>query len=244
MQNILPHDDVSNIPDDLSSIRLSIALSARLTIKHSVDAKLPDAEEPHLPVAERLHDIGLVELLRALSDAVLPPQSSSHHLLLRISQKVGRTRVVRQCPIRDDAQDHGGNALNDHDPSPAAHALEPVHVANGESQQTTQATCNSSRDEEVSDPERELMLGVEKGEVDVETRKEAGLESAEEQTARKQGSVRVDEARQGGDDTPAHRDEGEPTAGGKPLQDEIRRDLEREVGDEQDGDGDLELVAL
>lgn len=168
--------------------------------------------------------------------------SQPHECLFILVQKVRRIRIIRQRKIRHNTQRKTRNALDNHDPPPARHAMQPIHMPNAIRQQSPQRTRNRRAHEQIAHTQRELMLGVEESQVDVQTGEEAGLDGAEEQTAREQRAVRVDEARQRGDEAPGRGDEGDPAAGREDLEDEVGGDLEEEVGDEEDGDGDLELL--
>lgn len=108
--------------------------------------------------------------------------------------------------------------------------------------QSTQRTRNRSTDEQIPNTQRELVLSVEEGEVDVQAGEEAGFYSAEEETACEECAVGINEAGERSDEAPCCGDEGDPAAGGEEFEDQVGGDLEEEVGDEEDGDGDLELL--
>ena len=216
----------------------------RVSVQHAVAPELAGTERPDLPVPESPHHVLPAELAAALRVAVLPLVPRLHQCLFLRGQKVRRRRVVGQGHQRDDAQHKGGDAFDDHDPSPAGQALDAVEMAQPEAQEAADGAGQGGRHEEVPDPQGQLVLGVEESQVDVHAGKETGLDGAEEEAAGHEGAVALDEAGAGGDDAPRGDDEGEPSAGGELLEDEVGGDLEEDVGDEEDGDGDLVLVAL
>lgn len=212
-----------------------------LTVEHSVDTKLRDRECPDLPVLEGVHHVVLAKLPTGGRVAVLAAMTQVHERLLGLREEIGRLRVVGEREVGDDAEDDAGDALDDHDPAPAGHALDAVHVADAVGEQAAEGAGDGGADEEVADAQGELVLCVEEGQVDVEAREQASLDDAEEQAAGDEGAVGVDEAGEGGDDPPRHGDEGDPAARGEELEDEVGGDLEEEVGHEEQRDGDLEL---
>lgn len=212
------------------------------TVEHRVDAELRGAKGPNFPVLEGAQHVDLAKLTTRRRVSVIPLMSQLHECLFILIQKVRRIRIVGQRKIRHNTQRKARNALNNHDPPPARHAMQAIHMPNAIRQQTPQRTRNRGTHKQVPHTQRELMFRVEESQVDVETGEEAGLDGAEEQTAREQRAVRVDEARQRGDEAPGGGDEGDPAAGREDLEDEVGGNLEEEVGDEEDGDGDLELL--
>jgi hypothetical protein len=91
--------------------------------------------------------------------------SQPHECLLIIIQKVRRLCVVGQRKIRDYTDHEAGDAFNNHDPAPATHTMQAIHVANAISQQTAKSTGNSSADEEIAHAKRKFSLGVEESKI-------------------------------------------------------------------------------
>ncbi|ODA76191.1 hypothetical protein RJ55_08475 [Drechmeria coniospora] len=213
----------------------------RLTVEHGVDAELGDAKGPDLPVDKGLAHVVAAKLLARLGVAVLPPAAALHQGLFVLGQEVGRRGVVGQRKVRHDAEDDARQALDDEDPAPAGEPPQAGHVADAVGEEAAQGAGDGGADEEVADAQRELVLGVEKGQVEGEAGEEAGLDDAEQKPAGDEAGVRLDEPGEGGDDAPGDGDEGDPAARGEALEDEVRRHLEGEVGDEEDRHGHLEL---
>lgn len=115
-------------------------------------------------------------------------------------------------------------------------------MADAIGQQAAQGTRDGGADEEIADAQGQLVLGVEKGQVDAQAGEQAGLDDAQQQPTGDEGAVGVHQSREGGDDAPCRDDEGDPPAGGEELQHEVGGHLEEEVCDEEDGHGDLELL--
>lgn len=86
------------------------------------------------------------------------------------------------------------------------------------------------------------MLCVEQREIDCQSGEEACFQGAEEETTCEERGVGVDKAGEGGDDAPCYGDEGEPASRGEEFEDQVRGNLEEEVGNEENGYGDLELL--
>lgn len=189
------------------------------TVKHRIDTKLRNAECPHLPVLKRTVHITLAELPTRLRISIFPLMPHPHQRLLLLRQKIRRLRIIRKEEVRHNTKQTTRNALNDHNPPPPGHTLQAFHVPNPIRQESTQRTRDGSADEEIPDAQRQLVLGVEEGEVDVEAGEETGLDGAQEQTACEECAVRVDQAGERRDQTPGEGDEGDPAARGEELED-------------------------
>ncbi|KAI6756385.1 hypothetical protein HG530_012121 [Fusarium avenaceum] len=128
---------------------------------HSIDTKLRDTKRPHFPVLEGTHHVLLAKLTTRRRVSVFTSMSQPHECLLIIIQKIRRLCVVGQRKIRDYADHEAGNTFNNHDPAPAAHAMQAIHVTNTISQQTAKSTGDSSADEEIAHAKRKFSFGVE-----------------------------------------------------------------------------------
>lgn len=210
-------------------------------VEHGVDAELGEGEGPDLPVAKGAEHVGAAELAARGRRAVLPAPAGFHEGALGRGEEVGSLGVVGEGEVGDDAEEGAGDALYDQDPAPAAHARQAVHVADAVGQQPAQRARDGGAHEQVADPQGQLVLGVEEGEVDVEAREQTRLEGAQKQPAGEQARVRLDQPHAGGDDAPADGDEGDPAARREELEYEVRRHLKEEVGDEEDRHRHLEL---
>jgi hypothetical protein len=123
-------------------------------------------------------------------------------------------------------------------------ARDAVHMADCEGEEAAAGAGQRGADEEVPDTECELALRVEEGQVDGHAGEQAAFHGAQEEPAYHQPGEVLHDARQSGDDAPGHRDEGDPARGGELLEDQVGWQFAEDVGDEEDGDGDLELVAV
>ncbi len=129
-----------------------------------------------------------------------------HEGLVRRGEVVGVGGVVGEDEEGGEAEDEGGEALDDHDPAPAAEAGDAVHEADGVGEEAARGAGEGGADEEVGDAQGEFLLGVEEGQVDGHAGEEAAFNEAEEEAACDKGVVVVAEAGQGGDDAPEHGD--------------------------------------
>ncbi|KND93267.1 hypothetical protein TOPH_02024 [Tolypocladium ophioglossoides CBS 100239] len=211
------------------------------TVEHRVHAKLRSAKRPHLPVRKRPRHVPPAKLLARLGAPVLPPAPHLHQRLLSLGEKVRRARIVGQRKVRRHAEHDARQAFDDEDPSPAAQPPRAVEVPDAVRQQAAQRAGDGRADEQVPHAQRELVLGVEEGQVHGEPWEQPGLDGAEQQPARHEAGVRVDEARARGDEPPRRGDEGDPPPRGEELEHEVRGNLEGQVRHEEDRDGHLEL---
>jgi hypothetical protein len=62
--------------------------------------------------------------------------------------------------------------------SPTTHPLDTIHVSDTKCQQSSQSTCNGSRDEEVTDTHCEFGFGVEEGQIQVHAWEQSGFQRA------------------------------------------------------------------
>lgn len=106
-------------------------------------------------------------------------------------------------------------------------------------EQPAQSPGESCRNEEVADAKRELAFGIEERQVYRHTGEKTALQRTEDQSRRYQPAIRLSDALQRGHNPPACGDECDPTARAEFLEDQVRRQLGEDVGDKEDGDGDL-----
>ncbi len=148
----------------------------------------------------------------------LPILPYNHEGFLGRSQIEGVRRVVGEEPPGSDAQHDGGEAFDDHDPAPAAHAGDAIHEADGVGEEATRRAGQGGADEQIGDAEGEFLLCVEERQVHGHAGKQTAFDEAEEQAAGDEGPVAVDQAGEGGDDAPRRGDEGDPTGGPELLE--------------------------
>ena len=185
----------------------------RVAVEHGVGAELAEAEGVDLPVREAEADVVAVEFLGRGGLADLSVLAHDHESLLGWRQIVGVARVVGEDPEGGDAEDEGGQALDDHDPAPAAQAGDAVHVADGVGEEAARGPGQGGADEEVGDAQGQFLFRVEEGQVDSHAGEETAFDEAEEEAAGDEGAVVVAEAGQSRDDAPDRGDEGDPAGG-------------------------------
>ena len=106
------------------------------------------------------------------------------------------------------------------------------------SKQTTKGTReNSSRDVH-SKPLALLLLLVPRGQEHQDTRGETGLEDTHDEAQADEGVVAGCEGHADGDAAPEEHDKGQVEGGSGAGEDHVGRDLEEDVGDEEDDKGD------
>jgi len=79
-----------------------------------------------------------------------------------------------------------------------------------------------------------MFSGKPVGEVEDDPRKKAGFGDAEEEAKKVEREGALAKSHEGGDDSPADHDAGDPEAGSGALEDEISRNLEEKVTEEED----------
>lgn len=133
----------------------------RVAVQHDVCAELSEAERPNLPVVDALLDVAPVELSCTGCVTGLQRESHGSEFLLFVGQEECCTRVVGQNEPCRDAEDHGWQTLDDHDPAPSSLSRNAIHMPNRKGKKATAGASQGRRDEEIPDSECEFTLGVE-----------------------------------------------------------------------------------
>lgn len=71
--------------------------------------------------------------------------------------------AIGKNPPCCDAEDEGGDTLNDHDPAPSALAGGAIHVPDAVGEEATKCTSERGRHKEVANAKSQFALGVEEG---------------------------------------------------------------------------------
>lgn len=91
-------------------------------------------------------------------------------------------------------------------------------------------------------PNTSLISFIPKRQVINQPRKESRLRSPQQKPHSRHAGEILDPAQAHGDSPPAEHQDGEPSAGAEFLEEDVRGDLEEGVADEEDHEGDVELV--
>ncbi|TPX14049.1 uncharacterized protein E0L32_000443 [Thyridium curvatum] len=258
---------------DREQLRVDAAVAERVddgrqedavAVEHDEHAELAEGQRPHLPVAPGLAallpvDAAVVQVAVAAVAAAAAADIVFHAAkdvaavelaphgdqgLLPLGQ-VGRAAgVVGEDKVRRGADEHGGDALDDHEPAPGAQPGHAVHVAHAEGHEPAARAGDGRRGEEVEGAPGELAPAVEEGQVQAHRGEEAGLAGAQQQPQRDELGLGLHEARAQRDGAPGHGQERDQPPGLDDLEGQRRGDLEGDVGDEEHADAELEVVAL
>lgn len=151
-------------------------------------------------------------------------------------------RVVGQEDQHQEGRQARRGALDDEQPSPGRQAAGAVHVADGVGDGAAKGAGEGGAGEDEGDAHAALVGAVPEGQVVDEAREEAGLEDAEQEADGGGGGEGVHGAEAHGDGAPREHEEGEPARGAQLLEQDVGRHLEQGVADEEDHQGDVELV--
>lgn len=178
--------------------------------------------------------------------ALLPPPSPrliQDKLPLPRRQPPGLVRKVADAEKGGNGHRHGQDALEDKDPAPVAQPPDAVHARNGRGQQA----AKGRGDDDGAKVDGEALLGLlapvpEADEVEA-AGEDAGLEDAQQEARGEQAAVVADEALAQHDDAEAQDAERQPHARRHALQRQVGRDLQQDVGHEEDGQRRVWLLA-
>lgn len=220
-----------------------------------------DGVDQGLDVSQRFLYVAAIDVADSGAGLSISAQTTLSSQLLFGAEEAGRVWEIENHPPAEDADEDGDETLNNEDPAPALVSANAVHLGDGSSQETTEGTSKSSGREEKSSAETELLtlvpatssmsvrgdqLKIERylRKVVVDTREQTSLCDTKEESARVQTSFVVNDTHQGHDDTPDEDDGGEEDARRPPLDSNVGEGLETGVRDEENGEGNVVVVAL
>lgn len=155
----------------------------------------------------------------------------------------GRLGVVGEHEPDEDADEDGGDALEDEEPLPAREPGLAVEEADARGEKAAKRARDGDGRGKDGHPGRALLGLVPEAQVHHNTREEAGLGEPEKHTAGEQAPVGGDGGGADGDDAPGDHDAGDPAAGGEVLEQDVGGELHEDVGDEKEGHGDIVALA-
>ena len=154
--------------------------------------------------------------------------------LLR-AEPLGLIRLVLEVEEREDAEDHGREALDDEHPLPAVKAEHAVHVVKDGARDRPGNDVGDRGPGHEDGNDRAAPRAWEPiGQVQDDAGKEAGLEGTEQEAQDIELQRRLHEHQNGRAKAPAHHDAEQRLARADLLQHQVARHLEDQVADEED----------
>lgn len=247
------HDRPAGIARDREQLRLHPGIPQRLDdrgqkrrvpVQHDRHAELAQREHPDFPVPQGLEDLVPLDLLAAIERRLVEVAPDARQLFLSGREILRRVGVVGKDHERRDSQQDRRDALDDHQPAPGTPPANAVHMADGIPQEPAAGPGDRSGREEQEDAQPELAAPVEEGEVERDSGKIARLARAQQQPQGDELRLGVDEAGAHAHRAPADGCRGDEVPGADGLEEHGHRQLEGDVGGEQQGDADLVVVTL
>ncbi|TKW48863.1 hypothetical protein CTA1_11173 [Colletotrichum tanaceti] len=162
-------------------------------------------------------------------------------------QPGGRLRVVGQHEPDHDADDDGGDSFlrtnQDEEPLPTGEAALAVEEGDARGEEAAKGAGDGDGGGKDGHAGGALLGLVPEAEVHHDAREEAGLGEAEHDADGEEAAVGGDGGGADGDDAPRDHDAGDPLGGGEVLEHDVGRELHEDVGDEEEGDGDVVALA-
>ena len=158
-----------------------------------------------------------------------------HHVALARGEPLRVLRLVGQIEVRDDAGDHGGDALEQQHPLPAGPAVDAVHaVHDGAGQRTADHAREGRGRHEGAEGRGAAVVGEPVGQIQDDAGIEAGLEHAEQEAQRIEHRRRRHVHHRDRGQAPADGDAHDGLARADLLQQQVARHLEEEIAEEED----------
>lgn len=191
--------------------------------------------------AEDLDGVELVQHLGGGDTLRLDPGDGE--ILLRLGEPLGGLGPVGQGDERDEGEDAGDDALDGEDHPPPVKAAEVGELQDAGGQETAERAGERGHDDVEGQSEGQLAPPVPPGQVVRDARQHAGLEDAEQEADAGSAVDVGDESGADGADAEPERDGGDEPAGADPLAGHVGGDLEDDVGDVEDGEDLVVVVA-
>ena len=218
-----------------------------VAVEHDGGAKLGDAEDNDLPVGAGgpylvpLHAAVLVRV--EAEGAPVEAAADLDELFLLGAEPRGREGIIGQDKVGAQAEEDGGDALEDEDPAPGVVASGAIHEADAVGEQAAGEASDGGGGEHVEDADTQLGATIPKGQVEVDAGEEAGLEQAQQQAEADELALVVDEAGAHTDEAPGEGGGGDEVTGPHLLEEDVDGQLEDDIGDKEDGHAQLVVVA-
>lgn len=206
-------------------------------------AQVHEAAEPDLVV---LHDVqGVLEgefLLRA-AVARVRLQTGSDVGAFVFGEPFCLLGEGGEGEEEDDAHDTSQGAFEDEDPAPTEVTAHAAHLADGRGKQTTESAGQGSGGKEESESLLSLGTLIPHSQEVEAAGEHAALEDTQEEAGGDETAVVLHQTLHRGYETEADAADGQPYSRGEALEEKVGRDLEDDVGDEEDGQTGVVLVA-
>jgi len=174
--------------------------------------------------------------------AALELQAPDGELLFLQRQPRRSLGKVWETKPDDDGRKRRRNPFQHKKPSPARQAAGLVHMPDAVGNGTTECSGKSRTRDDHGDPDAPLVMPVPKSQIICQPRKEAGLSHAQQPADGRELVKVLARPETNREDTPRKHEEGDPSRRAELLQQQVGRDLEEAVRDEENEERDDELV--
>lgn len=164
--------------------------------------------------------------------------------LLRVGQKLRIIReIMHHIKTRNPKNDRH-NPLKDEDPRPPRLPSHTLHLRNRSSQQPPKRSRNCCGREEDSHTDSEFRALVPAGQIICNSRKQPRLCDSKEPACDKETLIIMHQSHERHNHAPEYHYYGNKNTRSHPLQQDISDGLKKGVGDEEDGEGEIILLAV
>lgn len=169
----------------------------RKGIQRSTTPHVDDGRSVRLPILHTSPEVVHLELLVLRARLLIRRQPPQDTPLIRLREELRVVRKVMNHPERRNADNDGGQTLEDEDPAPPVLPTDTVHLGDRGGEETTEGACQRGRGEEDGHTDAELGTPVPARQVVSDTGEEAGFTETQEPSCCHQAGVVVDEAHEG-----------------------------------------------
>ncbi|KAI2283161.1 hypothetical protein LOZ03_006797 [Ophidiomyces ophidiicola] len=193
---------------------------------------------------EALGHLGPVELVEHLGGAdAFGLDAGDGEVLLLGRQPAGGLGTVGPGDEADEREADGDDALDGEDHAPLAQAAEVGELEDAGGQQAAEGAGQRGHGDVEREAEGQLAAAVPARHVVGDAGEHAGLEDAEQEAHAAHGGLVLHEGGADGADAEAETDGGQIPAGADPLAQHVGGDLEEDVGDVEDAEHGIVVVA-
>ena len=146
----------------------------------------------------------------------------------------GVARPVGEVEVGPHADERGGQALDQEHQLPAGQPEGAVHVEEEARDRPAEDEAERLAQVEQAEDLGPLLRREPVGQVEQHAGEEAGLGDAEQHPQQRERGVALHEGHGGGEQAPGHHDARQPDPRPDPVQDQVARQLEHRVADEED----------
>jgi hypothetical protein len=200
------------------------------------------AVQPDLRVLQRQGHIRPSESL-IWRGIIVECKAFGKHTLLVLGQECTCLRIVGDEPVCCNTTQDGEYSFQDEDPLPPVETSNALHVSDAPCQRTTEGTGKSCRGEEERHAKLSLFSQVEETEVVDNTREQATLSNAEEESDDEEAREIVYDALECCNNTPDDRQSWQPEPWGCALKNDVARHFEQDIANKEEGQSREVLIA-